>query len=380
MNWTRLATVYLIFAAVPALAQSVPVRILRPAPEQAVRGQVPVEINTNAIPESGYMMVEINDEFMSAVAPDTDSTTSYTWNTREDFPETDAPPRDGQYTIRVKTYNNDFQFQRSNELNVYLRNHISVPPTRTFRLRYNYRPDQEINRVETVRASSGGQEVYSAMVPVSLAINDVSGGVAEARERIERTAAERISGTRQPMAIAGRSFLVRLHQNGRVEPGRRMQQAGLSPIASMLTFPNTPLRVGDSWSSEITIHPYYNGVQSATIAANNTLVGFEYYNGRPSARIESTYDGTAQIGANIAPGGVPPSNPFPGAGPAVGPAGPTASANFRGTRVTWFDHVNGRLLRAEDELTADFGGAAPGQYNPGVTSPSVNITITTVAR
>lgn len=378
MNWTRLATAALFVAAVPALAQNVPVRILRPAPEQTVRGNVPIAINTNAIPDSGYMMVEVNDEFLSAIAPETDSaTTQFLWDTREDFPETDAPPRDGQYTVRVKTYNGQFQFQRSNELNVYLRNHISVPPTRTFRLQYKFRPDQEIRRVETVRARSAGVEVYSASVPVTLAINDVTGGVAEAREQIERDAAERIAGTRQPLNVAGRSFIVRLLPTGRVEPGRRMQRAGLSPVASMLTFPTTPLRVGDSWSSEITIHPYYNGVHAATISANNTLVGFEYFNGRPSARIESTYDGAATVGAGVQGGATPGGMPS---------ATPTSSVTFRGKRTTYFDHVNGRLLRAEDELTANFGAGgatgSPSPYGPGAggTTPAVNLNIVTVAR
>lgn len=384
MNWTRLAAAALLATAVPAWAQNVPVRILRPAPEQTVRGNVPVAINTNAIPDNGYMMVEVNDQFLSAVAPDPDSaTTQYNWDTREDFPDTDAPPRDGQYTVRVKTYNGQFQFQRSNELNVYLRNHISVSPTRTFRLEYKFRPNQEIRRVETVRARTGGVEIYSASVPVTLLVNDVVNGVAEARERIERTAAERIAGNRQPMSIGGRSFIVRLRPTGAVEPGRRMERAGLSPMAAMLTFPTTPLRVGDSWNSDITLHPYYNGVHTARISATNTLVGFEYYNGRPAARIESTYDGAAALGSDTAQ-----ATDFAGAPiPAPGATPPPASATFRGTRTTYFDHVGGRLLRAEDNMTANFGlGGIPGgipagnEFGAAGTTAAVSINIVTVAR
>jgi hypothetical protein len=360
MTWTRMAMAALFAAAVPALAQNVPVRIIKPLPEQAVRGSVPVVINASAVPSSGYMQVEINDEFMAAVAPTPGvDRVEYVWDTKQDFPETGAPPRDGQYTVRAKTYTNRFEFVRSNELNVYLRNHISVAPDKTFRLRYSFRPDESFRYVENVSANLAGQEVYSAYVPVTLTVNDVYGGVAEARERISSNAAERVSGTRQPLALAGRSFIVELRPNGAIIPGRRMERAGASPAAAMLVFPNTPLKVGDTWDSDITLTPYYNGVQSATINGRNTLDGFEYMNGRPVARIESAYDGTATV--TLATG--------------------QTTVTFRGKRVTFFDHVRGRLLRAEDTLTANFGAAGGGGGYPGADSaPAVDMTIVTVAQ
>lgn len=362
MNWIRPALAALFLAAGPAMAQNVPVRIIKPLPEQTVRGSVPIVINAAAVPSSGYMQVEINDEFMAAVAPDAGaSTVSYTWNTKADFPKTGAPPRDGQYTVRAKTYTNQFEFVRSNELNVYVRNHVSVSPDKTFLLRYKFRPDDEIRLVENVSAMTGGQEIYSAYVPVTLTINDVYGGVAEARERISSQAAERAAGVRQPLALAGRSFIVNLHPNGAIVAGRRMERAGASPASAMLILPNAPVKVGDSWDSGITITPYYQGVQSATINGHNTLTGFEYFHGRPVARIDSTYDGSADVVV----------------------AGGQSSVSFRGKRVSYFDHVAGRLLRAEDTLTANFNAATatPGGYPGGDTGvPGVDMTIVTVAQ
>lgn len=362
MNWIRPAFAALLLAGGSAMAQNVPVRIIKPLPEQTVRGAVPVVINASAVPSSGYMQVEINDQFMAAVAPDDGaSTVSYTWDTKADFPQTNAPPRDGQYTIRAKTYTNQFEFVRSNELNVYLRNHISVSPDKTFLLRYKFRPDDEIRQVENVSASVAGQEVYTAYVPVTVSVNDVFGGVAEARERISSQAAERVNGTRQPLALAGRSFIVNLHPNGAIVPGRRMEQAGASPAAAMLMLPSSPVKVGDTWDSAITITPYYNGVQSASINGRNTLSGFEYYHGRPVARIDSAYEGNATVTVS----------------------GAQTTVNFRGKRVSFFDHVAGRLLRAEDTLTANFNAAtiAPGGYPGGDTgAPDVDMTIVTVAQ
>jgi hypothetical protein len=351
----------LFVAAAPVMAQNVPVRIISPLPEQAVRGNVPIVINASAVPSSGYMQVEINDEFMAAVAPDAGaSTVKYVWDTKSTFPQTGEPPRDGQYTLRAKTYTNTFEFVRSNEENVYLRNHLSVPADKTFRMRYKFRPDDEYDFAESVSASVAGQEVYSAYVPVTLSVNDVYGGVAEARERIASSAAERVSGTRQPLAAAGRSYIVTLNPDGRITAGKTMQRAGASPASSMLVFDNKPLKVGDSWDSDITITPYYNGVLSATIGGHNTLTGFEYYHGRPVARIDSTYDGTAAVNLN----------------------GAVTNVGFRGKRVSYFDHVAGRLLRAEDTLTADFNGVsggAPGAYNDQGT-PGVDMTIVTTAK
>jgi hypothetical protein len=92
----------------------------------------------------------------------------------------------------------------------------------------------------------------------------------------------------------------------------------------------------------------------------------------------------------MAPGG--PAT-FPGAMP-MGGTGQTSAVTFRGTRITWFDHASGRLLRAEDSMTADFGGGAtggpgipgmpggpggPGGYTGGISS-AVNLDIVTVAR
>jgi len=138
------------------------------------------------------MTVEINDEFTAAVArPQSGNTMSYMWDTRADFADTGAPPRDGQYTLRVKSYDaseDRFRFLRSNELNVYVRNRISVAPTKTFRLAYSLSPDAQWQYTEKITAKQQGQQIYAANIPFTIMINEVTGGVASATERINRRA------------------------------------------------------------------------------------------------------------------------------------------------------------------------------------------------
>ncbi|HEY3266765.1 MAG TPA: hypothetical protein VGM37_07560 [Armatimonadota bacterium] len=369
MNWTRLATAALFVAAVPALAQNVPVRILAPAPEQTVRGSVPISINAAAVPNTGYMTVEVNDQFMAALAKEPGAKKiTFNWDTKANYADTGAPPRDGQYTVRVKTYTSDFRFVRSNELNVYLRNRINVAADKAIRLRYKFKPDDQISFVEKVSARAAGVDLYSAQVPVTLEINDVTGDVAEGTEKIAKTAVESAQGSaQQPMALAGRRYLVYVHANGRVTPGPKMKKANVSPALSMVTLPNSPIRIGDTWNNDITITPYYQGVTSASVAGTHKLVGLEYYGGRPAAKIESTYDGDAT--ANV--------------------SGQDIKVHFKGTRTTFFDYMRGRLLRAEDTVSTDFGvpGSSAPTGNPyagGGSTPgsgsSASLTIITAAR
>ncbi|HEY3413224.1 MAG TPA: hypothetical protein VGM51_09225 [Armatimonadota bacterium] len=363
MKWTRLATAALLVAAVPALAQNVPVRISKPAPEQTVRGNVPIVINAAAVPDTGYMIVEINDKFVAAVAPEAgQSTVKFYWDTKAPLADSEEAPRDGQYTIRVRTFTPDFRFARSNELNVYLRNHISIPASKGVNLRYIYRPDDIITLDEKVSAKSAGMDVYAADVPVTLEVGDVANGVAEAREKIARNATESVTGAQQVFAAAGRSYLVNLHSNGVVTPGPRMKKAGVEPVSSLLTFPSTPVRVGDTWSNFLTITPFYNGVTSAQVSANHKLTGLEYYGGRPAAKIESSMDGDASVTLQ----------------------GVSSKIHFKGTRITYFDYVKGRLLHSVDTLSADFGSGAGN--NPvagagsGASGGALNMTIVTAAK
>jgi hypothetical protein len=364
MNWTRLATSALLVAAVPALAQNVPVRISRPAPEQTVRGYVPITINAAAVPDTGYMIIEINDKFVAAVAAEpAQKNVTFVWDTKAPLAESSELPRDGQYTIRVRTFTPTFQFARSNELNVYLRNHISIPASKGVKLRYVLRPDDIISYVESVSAKSAGIDVYSAEVPVSLEINDVVNGVAEAREKIGKTATETVTGNTQVFPSAGRTYQVNLHSNGLVTSGPKMKRAGLEPMSSLLTFPGIPVRVGDTWSNELTITPFYNGVTSAQVAATHKLSGLEYYGGHAAAKIESSMDGDANVNLQ----------------------GVSGKVHFKGTRVTYFDYVKGRLLHAVDTLTADFGGASVGGGNPlansgGGGGAAMNMTIVTAVK
>jgi hypothetical protein len=362
MKWTRIATAALLVAAVPALAQNVPVRISRPAPEQTVRGSVPITINEASVPATGYMVVEINDKFIAAVASESgQKSLTFVWDTKAPLPDTTDLPRDGQYTLRVKTFTPDFRFVRSNELNVYLRNHISIAANKGIHLKYRLRPDATISLVERVTAKSAGLDVYSADVPVTLEINDVANGVAEAREKIAKTATESLTGNAQAFASAGRSFQVNLHSDGQVTPGSRMKKAGLMPVSSLIVFPTVPVRIGDSWSNQLTITPFYNGVTNAQVAANHKLIDLEYYGGSPAAKIESTIDGDANINLQ----------------------GVEGKAHFKGTRVTYFDYTKGRLLHSVDTLTADFGGSSssgPMSSGNNTSGGAMNMVISTSAQ
>ena len=117
--------------------------------------------------------------------------------------------------------------------------------------------------------------------------------------------------------------------------------------------------MGDTWSNFITLTPFYNGVYNAQVSANHKLTGLEYFGGNPAAKIESSMDGDASVILQ----------------------GVASRVHFKGTRITYFDYVKGRLLHSVDTVTADFGGGGGnGPAATGATGTALNMTIVTAVK
>jgi hypothetical protein len=359
MKWIRIATLALFVAAVPSYAQTSFLRILKPAPDQVVREAIPVQIEASAVPAGGYLVIEINDEFMAAVVPDGKSDKlTYWWDSRAEFPGIDAPPEDGQYTIRVKTYNAAFKFQRSNELNVNLRNKITLKPGETVTLAYRMGADTVWEYDYKVKTTIQGIETYSADIPFSVTIADFYGGSALASERFDKTATETYSGATQPFQRPVRSLAFTLSTTGQLSRGVKMQRNNLNCLFSPTTLPANARPIGSTWTGQLSVPGLFQRTP-VIVQAKHTLLGLEYFRGFPSAKIKSEYEGSGTIAS-------------------ADPNQPTEPVRINGSRVSYFDYVRGRLIRAEDTYTAS--SSAPSADGMSGQTTTRKVTVITTLR
>jgi hypothetical protein len=354
MKWTRVAMAALIVAAAPALAQRTPVRILGPAPEQVVRGVVPITINANAVPKDGYWVVEIapageaQATFFTAVASEGGTKATYEWNTRANWPDKEEPPRDGQYTIRVKTYDvasGRFVFVRSNELNVYVRNRISVPANQTTLLKYRFPYDGELSYIQKVKSTQQGVELQSENTPLTLGVMDVTADGATVTQRIAREATITASGTTSPSPYARTLFSYDWSTKGEATPGKKMKRSLVYPTLCPIPLPGRAVRIGDSWSAKFRLPALRTGTQEApqpaVVTAICKLDGLEYFRGYRCAKVVADYESAV------------------------------AGGTVKGKSTAFVDYTRGLLLRQEDYFSFS---AAP---DPATTTPGTMPVATT---
>jgi len=326
------------------MAQRVPVRISRPLPEGVVRGLIPITINGAAVPKDGYMVVEVNDHFLVAVAPESSGLpVTYYWDSRAEFPGLGTAPPDGQYTIRVKTYNSAFRFQRSNEINVYVRNIIKIPASQKVALRFAYPTDDVWNYTQKTTVTIAGQDSYSAVTPFSMTVVDAGDGVGSVNERVGKDATETSGGTISSSPRGGSGGKLSIGPNGLFTLSRRTKKSNYTPAFSPTVLPGKAIIVGEPWIAPLRV-PGLFSTPPAIVQANHKLASLEYYLGHRAAKIVSQYEGAGTIA------GQTPEN-----------------VKITGTRVTFFDYERGRILRTEDTYTTTTPGSGQSSDQSGST-------------
>lgn len=335
-----------------------PVSIVSPAPDSVVRGSVPIRVPTAAVPLTSptpaYVVIFIDGKFEAAVArPRTGNYVTYVWNTK-DVSSTlgDQQVEDGKHEIRVMVTGQDGrQIGRADRVEVFVQNNVRTPPSQVT-LRYRYNPGVQRTYVKRIEIRQNDTEVYKARLVLRRSIDDaMPGNTGMVRERIDRDSAQSDQGQPVPFPFAGQSVTFNQMSNGGILPGLKMRRTGLRPVLYMPLFPPSPVKVGSTWSAPVHLSPMFQGITNLTVpaeSAKHTLQGFEWQNGVPTAKITTTYNGNTQLVIQGTP----------------------ALYNVSGTRTTYFDWRNGRLIQMIDDYAlsaAQSGGALGGSLggSPG---------------
>ncbi len=350
-----------------------PVRISTPEPDSTVRGRVPIKVPVSAVPASsptpGYVIINIDGKFQAAVArPKTSVAVTYVWDTMGTPDTPGSRVSDGKHEIKASVVAQDGKLVGGTDrVEVFVQNAVRTPPSQVA-LKYQFTPGTQRTWTEKIQIRQNDQEIYRARVIMRITADDLlAGNVAMLRERIDQDSAQAEQGQPAPLMQAGQTVSFNALTNGGIIPGMRMRRTGQKPVMVFPLLPPTPVKVGDTWTAPVSLSPMFQGLQDLRLPAEtskHTLQGFEWQDGYPTARILTSFMGTAQMVV----------------------LGTPAIYRVSGTRTTYFDWRKGIIVKMVDEYTMNaadptqgigtFGsssinGAPPG-YSPGTASPGAS--------
>ncbi|MBW3622071.1 MAG: hypothetical protein KY468_01520 [Armatimonadetes bacterium] len=342
-----------------------PVSIISPAPDSVVRGQVRIRVPTSAVPLTSptpaYVVIFIDDKFEAAVArPRTGNAVTYVWDTKASSSILGSQQvEDGKHEIKVMVVGqNGQQIGRTDRVEVFVQNNVRTPPSQV-NLRYRFNPGVQNTYVKRIQIRQNDQDVYKARLVLKRSVDDVMpGSVGMVRERIDRDSAQSDQGQPIPFPTAGQSVTFNQLPNGSYIPGLKMRRTGMRPALYMPILPAGPVKVGQTWTGAVHLAPMFQGIDNVTLPAESTkhtLESFEWQNNVPTAKITTTFNGNTTVVVQGAP----------------------ALYNVNGTRTTYFDWRNGRVIKMIDDYALAaanttgggvFGTGTTGSAGPGYSS------------
>lgn len=299
-----LITLVTLGACLTASAQGV--RFITPQDGDTVRGLVKVQA-TKPNPNEGWISYKIQSggqgDFVAAVT----SPYVYTWNTLSRDDEGNDLYKDGQYTLVAVAMSPNGRKVGEASITVTLKNALSAseaPQRVDLKLWYDrnvqalYRAEGEW-KIRPAEDEENPEDVWQL-----------------ARTADGQVIAEWKNKVMSPTIAAGHALLHvvvgRAGEQRGTEPARRLSHSGKShtymalrdgemrlkhddetsfPFVEMgVVLPEDPVRVGDRWSSDISVQPIpYSDVEMRTVRAQHRVEGFEVVFGQPCVRIRSTF-------------------------------------------------------------------------------------------
>lgn len=331
-----------------AVAQSV--NVISPASNATVRGTVRVQA-AKPDPDSGWLAFKLEgpgqkDEYTAAVT----KPYVFTWDTLSRADGKALYP-DGTYTIHAVGFSPSGQSVGQSATTVTVNNSLSGSDMpMSVRLRMNYKRGQEytynvdgrrdvnLKTSDYPSLAGVGKEVNGSLkaVYVDHTMNTSSGGPALVRKRF--TEGWTRLGTGKPANVSGVGDLVTLvvNPNAVMQPKHKGdKQIELGELTMEL--PDRELRLGDTWSGDLWLLPDPSSHKREKVKAQSKLDGFQWFNGHKVARIASTYsrkDAKFAVQFKDYPGEV--------------------TADYKGTRLSYFDWQAGRFIGLEDTIDLDY--------------------------
>jgi hypothetical protein len=329
-------------------------RIASPANGATVREKVRVSISRSAVPTNGFVALYVDGRFVMAQSPPRNPSQpiSLVWNTKEKLAETSGGEqpeiKDGRHTIEVRTYNNAGDLVERAQVAVLVDNNLEVRSGQPVSLAYKFRVGDTTaynHRVEieaaptsgagSVAPGTSGQLKLVENATFKVFIEDFVGGEAFVRERKNSPVIVSVNEQRQPVPVDESSRYYDMDVQGNVGRTKAMERDRRQPIVNTIRLPGRSVRVGETWTAPVRIAlGNFVPEQIVVSGATNKLEGVVWSNGRPAARIVSTYEGTAKL--SLVSMGVP-----------------TGDYKYKGKSVILFAPSLGKVLRATHELEGD---------------------------
>jgi hypothetical protein len=191
------------------------------------------------------------------------------------------------------------------------------------------------------RAAAGASQSYIEFRKVSVHVADALEGSGFLRDYPENPVTTVVNGNKQAADVPAISRYYRLDPQGEAELTLAMQREDKEPVFNVIGLPPHSVRIGDTWQTQVNISLGAHIPERIEAIATNVVASMEWELGKPTARIESTYDWNGQLSI-----------------PSLGIEG--ANCKFKGTSIIHFAPETGKPLRAVHTIDGDMvvGGSA----------------------
>lgn len=286
--------------------------IIHPLQGSTVRGKVQIEVSRKVLGENGYAVIKLNDTFCVATAGSNPSKNLiYIWDSKTPLPgesDSDLPPADGPYRIAVEAHNSAGRIVATDQVRVFLANKVHPKGSGRVNLSYAYSQNGEPKYHEhtVARVTDLGyfaSQYHSGEVRITegdafyrILVDDLRpDGSAFVRFRISpdvtlSDATGMLVFPKSDDTVYGSITKKGSFARSNRSRGKNETYTNCIPVA----FPNRAVGVGDSWSSHFVNPAFVDKSDVDTIdemapIAHHTLIGFEWENGHPCAKIRTTY-------------------------------------------------------------------------------------------
>ena len=318
-----------------------PIAILSPEDSKLVRGKVEVVAAKKAA--GGYVALLVDDSFEEArIEP-----YRFTWDARY--------LGDGPHTLTAIAFDEDTQQEGQQTITVQVRNSLEATaiPAQGVPLAMRFKQEAWSYQVSaTGRAGEPGEvllpENQALVGELRATFTDIvdeatnGGQNAVVTARANMATLSRPSGPERLPEVA-RPLRLKMDARGTVTP-ESLGGERFAPFELHTELPTFPVKIGDTWSSNLVVMADLAKRQPVQVLANHTVDGFQWEGEQEAVRIKSSY--------------ALPSLELPGTGITL--------SNVQGQRTTYFAYKTMKLLRVEDQLSADLRQEMPaGTLTPG---------------
>jgi hypothetical protein len=381
VRWTGVAVALTgLVMAVGAPARAAGLTLLRPRDGATVREQVKVVVPAASIPPNGFASLFVDGIFRVAQAPTANSQkpVTFVWDTKAKLTDTSLPEDkrtipDGEHALEVRTYTDDGRMAERAAVYVKVANRLPIREGQPIYLGYRFKVGDATKYAYSFDLKASGSQNTTGTSPTSLPeinyreftkvtmfVEDWDGSKAFVRERRASPITISFGDVPQSVPIDESSRYYSIFPNGDTVFSSVMAREKRVPMYNQIGLPASSIRVGQSWRGAVKLWCGAFATGRVQLPAVNTLEAVEWEHGVPTARIKSTYKGTAKL--NL---------PYAGIQDGI--------MDVTGTSILHFAPSKGKIVRAVHEMDGTLkldanqappgGSSGPGYGSPGYGAP-----------